>query len=97
MGRNSIVEFSRHGTARHSSARWRHARVCAYVHGCAFRIIIIHQLVNVADNIADVSRMPIRFRQKDESRDDAKALASFNAKNYNIYLYLIVLVIYIYE
>lgn len=80
MGRNSIVEFSRHGTARHSSERWRHARVCAYVHSFAFRIIIIHQLVNVADNIADVSRMPIRFGEKDESRDDAKALASFNAK-----------------
>lgn len=70
MGRNSIVEFSRHGTPQ----------LGAYVHGCAFRIIIIHQLINVADNIANVSRMPIRLREKSRCQDDAKTLASFNAK-----------------
>lgn len=63
MGRNSIVEFSRHGTARRGAMA---ARVC--VRTRPFRIIIIHKLIDAADNIADVSRISIRLRENDESR-----------------------------
>lgn len=42
------------------------ARVC--VRTRPFKIIIIHKLIDAAGNIADVSRISIRFKENDESR-----------------------------
>lgn len=70
------------------------------LHGWEFRIIIIHQLINVADNIADVSRMPIRFREKDESHlaEMIRRRLHLSALNYYIPLFSYIYIYYhIYE
>lgn len=62
-------------TARRRQWRWWRRRVRGV---CArpFGIIIIHKLINRADNIADVSRMSIRLGRTSRSRGRSRTLAA---------------------